>query len=56
MSGALSKRIVENRVENARPLAAFFNDAKLRQITPAQVAAYQECAYRCWPRVEDRQR
>src|SRR3989442_15368576 len=28
-------------LENARPLAAFFKDAKLRQITTAQIAAYQ---------------
>lgn len=37
----VSKRMAAYWMENARPLTAFFNDTKLRHITPAQLAAYQ---------------
>ena len=37
----VSKRMAAYWLENARPLAAFFKDTKLRHITPAQLAAYQ---------------
>ena len=37
----VSKRMVAYWLENARPLAAFFKDTKLRHIAPAQLAAYQ---------------
>jgi hypothetical protein len=37
----VSARMAAYWLENSRPLSAFFKDAKLRQITPAQVAAYQ---------------
>jgi integrase len=37
----VSARMVSYWLENARPLAAFFKDTKLRQVTPAQLANYQ---------------
>jgi integrase len=37
----VSKRMVAYWLENARPLSAFFKDTKLRHITPAHLAAYQ---------------
>ncbi len=37
----VSKRMVAYWLENAKPLTEFFKDAKLRSITPAQIAAYQ---------------
>src|SRR6266850_2598036 len=37
----VSARMVAYWLENARPLAAFFKDLKLRHITPAHLAAYQ---------------
>ena len=37
----VSKRMVAYWLENMRPLAEFFTDTKLRQITPVQVADYQ---------------
>jgi integrase len=37
----VSKRMAAYWLENAKPLAAFFKDTKLRQITPPQLAAYQ---------------
>jgi hypothetical protein len=37
----VSKRMVSYWLENAKPLAGFFKEAKLRQITPPQLAAYQ---------------
>ena len=37
----VSARMVAYWLENARPLHEFFKDTKLRQITPAQLAAYQ---------------
>ena len=37
----VSKRMAAYWLENARPLAAFFKDTKLRHIAPAQLAAYQ---------------
>ena len=37
----VSKRMGAYWLENAKPLAAFFKDAKLRQISPSQLAAYQ---------------
>jgi integrase len=37
----VSKRMVAYWLENARPLADFFKDMKLRQVTPAQIADYQ---------------
>jgi integrase len=37
----VSKRMVAYWLENRRPLAEFFRDARLRQITPAQIASYQ---------------
>jgi integrase len=37
----VSARMAAYWLENSRPLSAFFKDAKLRQITPAQLAAYQ---------------
>ena len=36
----VSKRMVAYWRENAKPLAAFFTDTRLRSITPAQIAAY----------------
>src|SRR5437870_13794172 len=33
--------MTEYWLENMKPINEFFNDAKLRQITPAQVADYQ---------------
>ena len=37
----VSSRMRAYWLENAKPLTAFFGDAKLRAITPAQIAAYQ---------------
>src|SRR6266849_8077491 len=37
----VSPRMAEYWLENARPLRAFIRDTKLRQITPAHFAAYQ---------------
>jgi integrase len=37
----VSKRMVSYWLENAKPLTAFFKDARLRSITPALIAAYQ---------------
>jgi len=37
----VSKRMAAYWLENAKPLAAFFEETKLRQITPTQLAAYQ---------------
>jgi integrase len=37
----VSKRMVAYWLENAKPLTAFFKDARLRSITPALIAAYQ---------------
>jgi integrase len=37
----VSKRMAAYWLENLNPLAEFFRDTKLRQITPAQIAAYQ---------------
>src|SRR5882672_9819657 len=37
----VSKRMVAYWLENSKPLADFFKDAKLRQITAAQLAEYQ---------------
>src|SRR5215217_5294102 len=37
----VSKRMAAYWLENARPRAAFFQDTKLRHISPAQLSAYQ---------------
>ena len=37
----VSKRMVAYWLENAKPLAAFFKETKLRQIAPTQLAEYQ---------------
>jgi integrase len=37
----VSKRMAAYWLENAKPLSAFFKDAKLRQIAASQLAAYQ---------------
>jgi integrase len=37
----VSKRMAAYWLENAKPLAAVFKETKLRQITPTQLAAYQ---------------
>jgi integrase len=37
----VSKRMVAYWLENAKPLAAFFKETKLRQVAPTQLAEYQ---------------